>query len=257
MRRQFLSKNFELMSQLGRIKEVEVAPLNEIHESAALPPVPSGPSLEMDGMVRNEITKLVQNLWFRLPEGAGPRRVVFTGSESGNGCTWMCARAAEILASLVHGTVCVVDCGFRSASLHEQFAVKNHYGLADSLLKPGPIRDFVRPLSRPNLWMLSAGSGIENWQVLLTSKSLRQRLMELRAHFDYVLVDSSPLNTSHDAIVLGGLSDGVVLVLKANASRRETARKVLHELKAANIPVFGTVLNQRAFPIPDRIYKLL
>ena len=81
--------------------------------------------------------------------------------------------------------------------------------------------------------------------------------MELHTQFDYVLLDCSPLNISHDAIVLGGLSDGVVLVLKANTSRRETARKVLHELQGAKIPIFGTVLNQRTFPIPDRIYKLL
>jgi Mrp family chromosome partitioning ATPase len=79
----------------------------------------------------------------------------------------------------------------------------------------------------------------------------------LRAQFDYILLDVAPLNINNDGIVLGSLSDGVVLVLKANSSRRETARKALQELQAANIPIFGAVLNQRTFPIPDRIYRRL
>ena len=81
--------------------------------------------------------------------------------------------------------------------------------------------------------------------------------MELRAAFDYVLIDAPPLNICNDAVVLGGLSDGVVLVLKANSSRRDTARQALEQLRAANIPIFGAVLNQRTFPIPDGIYKKL
>jgi Mrp family chromosome partitioning ATPase len=47
------------------------------------------------------------------------------------------------------------------------------------------------------------------------------------------------------------------LIVKANSSRREIARKALQELQAANLPVLGAILNQRTFPIPEKIYKLL
>jgi protein-tyrosine kinase len=53
------------------------------------------------------------------------------------------------------------------------------------------------------------------------------------------------------------LSDGVVLVLKANSSRREAARQALNEMQSANVRVLGAVLNQRTFPIPEKIYKRL
>lgn len=229
-------------------EEAETAPLTDTKASA--------PSLEMDTRVRDEIGKLVQNL-FRSPNVKGPRRVVFTGTESGNGCSWMCARISEILASQVHESVCVVDCNLRSPSLHQQFAIENHYGLSDALLRSDPIRQYARPLTRTNLWILSCGSTVEGWQAQLASERMRQRLTELRAQFDYVLLDVAPLNICNDGIVLGGLSEGVVLVLKANSSRRETARKALQELQAANIPIFGAVLNQRTFPIPDGIYQRL
>jgi Mrp family chromosome partitioning ATPase len=70
-------------------------------------------------------------------------------------------------------------------------------------------------------------------------------------------MDAGPMNASNDAIILGGLSDGVVLMLKAHSSRRETARKAVQELQSANVRTLGAVLNQRTFPIPEKLYKRL
>ena len=91
----------------------------------------------------------------------------------------------------------------------------------------------------------------------MASGGLRQRLTELRSQFDYVLIDVAPTNTCNDGIVLGSSSDGIVLVLKANSTRRDIARKALQELRAANLPILGAILNQRTFPIPDNIYNRL
>jgi len=212
--------------------------------------------LDVDGPVREEIAKLVLNL-FLLPGTQGPRQVVFTGMEAGTGCSWMCARVGEVLASQISGSVCVVDCNLRSPGLHQQFAINNHFGLSDALVQSNPVHQYARQLSRKNLWLLSCGSSIENWQEQVASENLRLRLAELRTQFDYVLMDVAPLNTCNDCIVLGNLSDGVVLVLKANSTRREAAQTALKDLKAANIPILGAVLNQRTFPIPDRIYNWL
>jgi len=55
--------------------------------------------------------------------------------------------------------------------------------------------------------------------------------------------------------MLGRNAEGVVLVLRANASRRETARKAVHDLETAQVRVLGAVLNHRTFPVPERIYK--
>jgi len=80
---------------------------------------------------------------------------------------------------------------------------------------------------------------------MLGSDRMRSRLTELRMAFDYVLIDAPPLNACNDAVILGALSDGVVLTLKANSSRRETAKKAVQELAAANVRTLGAVLNQR------------
>jgi protein-tyrosine kinase len=214
---------------------------------------PSTHSLEMNDTVRDEISKLVQNL-FLMQEV--PRRVVFSGAESGCGCSWMCAHAAEVLASQGRGSVCVVDCNLRSPGLHKQFGTENHLGFSDAVLGSEPIRQYARRLSR-NLWLMSAGTENKGTQVVLGSERMRSRLAELNATFDYVLIDAAPMNTSNEAILLGGCSDGVVLVLKAHSSRRESAQKVLQQLHASNVRALGAVLNQRTFPIPESLYKRL
>ena len=260
-----MSRNFELLSQLGRMQEL-VQPENERmefsqEEPQAVPAAvavteedmsPATPTLELSGVARDEIDKLVQNL-FLSPQGS--RRVVFSGPESGCGATWTCAHAADSLAQS-RGTVCVVDCNLRAPGLHAQFGTPNHHGLSDALVGSGPIREYVHRLSR-NLWLLSCGSSPEAGHKLLATDRMRSRLAEIRNAFDYVLIDAAPLNASNDAVILGGLSDGVVLMLKAHSSRRETARKAVQELQAANVRTLGAVLNQRTFPIPEKLYKRL
>jgi Mrp family chromosome partitioning ATPase len=58
-------------------------------------------------------------------------------------------------------------------------------------------------------------------------------------------------------MVFGGQSDGLVLVLKANSTRRDSTREITQQLQAANIRMLGAVLNQRTFPIPEGIYSKL
>lgn len=254
-----MSRNFELFRQLGRGQEI----LQEVEKpSPALTEEPLVESLVPTttfaalGNVREEVNKLVRNLFF-VPGADAPRHVVFAGTESGTGCSWISSHVAEILAPQVRGSVCLVDCNLYAPSLHERFNAPNHHGLNDALVGSGSIRQYLHRLSPSNLYLLSSGSVQEIQQALLASDSMRSRITELYSQFDYVLFDVASLNTCNDGFVLGGLADGIVLVLRANSSRRETALKALQELEATQVEVLGTVLNQRTFPIPDAIYKYL
>jgi Mrp family chromosome partitioning ATPase len=249
-----MSKNFELLQQADKLHDI--SNLSQSRPSLPLESAASVPSLEMGEAARDEITKLVRRL-FQIPGTEAPRMVVFAGTEKGNGCSWLCARLAEFLATQVSGSVCLLDCNFRSPSLHQEFGLPNHYGLSDALRRNDAIQPYLRSLSRPNFWLFSCGSPVENGQALLGSDRMRLLVQELREEFDYIIVDAAPLDAGTDSIVLGGLSNGVVLVLKANSSRRDTAAKAVQELHTANVPVRGVVLNRRTFPIPEAIYKHL
>ena len=265
-----MSRNFELLHEAGKVQEMlrkpaqiirrpvdEIrSPVDEIRVPFPDAPVlPSTPAIQTEGAAGEEMLKLVQRLF--LASAHGHRQIVFAGTEPGNGCSWICAHAADILASQVAGSVCVVDCDVQSPSLHLEYKVQNQFGLAEALLGDEPIRQYMQPLSRPNLWLLSGGSANETSQQLLTSGTMRRRLSELRAEFDYVLLDVAPLSAGDQGRILGKWCDGVALVLKENSSGRKATRKAVENLKAAQVPVVGAVLNQRTFPIPESIYNRL
>jgi len=252
-----MSKNFELLQQV----ELNGGSAPAAQSGTPLP-FQSGngnghaPRLNLDRVTQEESLRLVQSIF--LSAGPTPPRVVmFAAIDSGSGCSHVCAQAAEVLASNVAGSVCLVDANLRTPSLPDFFGVTNHHGLTDSLRGTGSIRGFAKNLRLPNLWLLSCGSLAADSSALLNSELMKARIAELRKEFDYVLIDSPPLNTYSDGIVLGQLSDGVVMVLEANATRREAATRVAEGLRAKQIRVLGAVLNKRTFPIPDKLYYRL
>jgi len=256
-----MSRNFELLQNLGK----EQVMVNTFAVEQNLPEpvlvtepqlVVSEPQLKLEPGEQEQLTKLVQRV-FLLPSADAPRVVVFTASESGNGCSWVCARVAETLAAQVTGPVCLVDANLRNPGLHYQFGVDNAQGLADALRGRQTIRSLARHLSRPNLWLVSCGSSPETSLPYLGSERVQQKLAELRNEAEYVLVDAPGMNVSHDAAALGAAADGVIVVLKANSSRRETARKAVQDMQAGKVRILGAVLNQRTFPIPTSIYNRL
>jgi len=112
---------------------------------------------EMEGWQREELTKLVRGV-FLAPGAESNHSVVLASSESGNGCSWICARAGELLATQVDGRVCLVDANFGRAKLHEDFGVPNHHGLLDALRQERSMGGYVSQLSRRNLASVSAGT---------------------------------------------------------------------------------------------------
>jgi len=262
-----MSRNFELLQRVELEREAEpvrevgrqqeqVSPASQTVEQIDWKPPLNGNSmaLETDAVVQDEISKLVQRL-FLLPNGC--RAVTFAGVEEGNGCTWLTARAADLLASQIAGTVCVVDGNFRAPDLHNCWHVENGPGLTDAMTEAGSIGKYCRPLDRENLWLLSVGSVAPNGRSWMGSEILRSRMAELRATFDFVLIDAPAVSQGGDAIVWGHLADGAVLVLGANDTQRETAHWDATELASANVRVLGAVLNKRTFPIPDSLYSKL
>ena len=206
--------------------------------------------------LREQSLRLVQHL-FLTSEQTPPKAVMFAAIDSGNGCSHVCALTSQLLAENVSGAVCLVEGNFRTPSLPGLFGGTNHFGLADALRQEGAIRNFAKRTDRDNLWLLSSGRHGDDYLNLLNCDQMKGRISELRSEFSFVLIDAPPLNAYGDALLLGRLVDGVVLVLEANATRQEVALRKAENQRAANIQVLAAVLNKRTFPIPSALYKRL
>ena len=207
-----------------------------------------------DQIAEGEYAKLVQRVFLR-PTGDAPQVVVFSGIDSGNGCTRVCRKTAEVLAGASSGTVCLVDAD--SYSSHSQQAERDLSSPREPLQNSGPIRSYVHEMETPNLWTLSRGCAGSTHNNPIAIDIVRARLQELRQEFDRVLIDAPPLNQCGDAMAFAQLGDGLIVVIEANATRRQTARKVMETLGQSGVTVLGVVLNKRMFPIPERLYRQL
>jgi Mrp family chromosome partitioning ATPase len=210
--------------------------------------------LDLHDIAREEITKLVRRVFFAVGSNA-PAVVMFTAVEHGSGCSWLCSRAAEILADAAEDSVCLVDANLRDPDIHRHFGVANPGGLARAVIEPGSMKKFAHQLNDRNLWLLSSNPANTDSKTLPNLDRILVRMPQLRAEFRHVLIDAPPASLYGDALGLGQTADGVVLVMEANETRRETARRAKEVLEAAGLKLLGAVLNKRVFPTPEMIYR--
>ena len=248
-----MSRNFDLLQRFaretqGRNQAVPVAGVARTYE---MRPVPDAHALS-----REELVRLVRTV-FLSPVGPSPRVVVFTAAEPGSGCSSICLGTAQALAAQMEGTVCVVDSNLRHPSLHMGCGVERQRGLSEILLEPGPLQGTISKLPGENLWFLSCGLANARSTGIVNSSRLSACIAELRQKFTYVLMDSPCVSMYSDATSLGQCADGVILIVSANSTRRETARRAKENLQAAGARLLGAGLNKRTYPIPRAIYERL
>jgi len=147
--------------------------------------------------------------------------------------------------------VLLIDADLRRPRLHDLFNVANDRGLTDVLqhshspefVDNSPLEALVQPTSIPDLWVLPRGPVHPNLAGLLLSSDLSFLLQRFRRDFDLVLIDTPPMMLYSDARALGKLSDGLVMVVRANTKSREELQTAYQKLVQDQIPVLGTILN--------------
>jgi hypothetical protein len=243
-----MSRNFELSQQMeqqeGVSSDLFVAAGAETKRE-------EGASRNTNGHAPAEILRLVHTLF--LSGGLStPRQVLFCGVDAGEASGRLCVQAGEVLATELPLPVCVVDTKVRAPSLHRFF----HANGVSTSRGNGSGRFHARQMGN-NLWFLAPENLLSNGDSALGAEQLRSNLREVRKEFAYVLIDAEQVGQQTDAAALGQATDGVVLVLEANATRRVAALSAKEALEAAGVRLLGTVLNDRTFPIPENLYRKL
>jgi Mrp family chromosome partitioning ATPase len=245
-----MSKNFELLQRIAKDSL-----FNYPCDPAALPRRTPFAIPSKRESPDSEIAKLVQRLFSQAGKVNGPKVVSFSGIARDDRSSWICARTGEALAEQVDNSVCIVEANFQSPQSHVHLAAPNSIGLAEALTAKGPIRNFAMPLRGGNLWLIP--SGLVKPGIPASLERYRERFAELREAFDYILISAPALRRETEATFIGQLADGVALIVEANHSRRETVRRAIEQLESARVRILGAVLDQRTFPIPEKLYRML
>ena len=187
------------------------------------------------------------SLWFAGQSGKRPRMFVLTSPNAREGKTTLTSNLGIALAN-TNRRVLLIDGDIRKPRLHTVFNVSNRWGLGNLLADDCPIEDYifediVLKTSVPGLFVLPAGTGNMNISSLRYHERLSDLLMRFRLEFHAVLMDTPPMLEFSDARVLGRLSDGVIMVVRASETSRDDAAAVYRRFQEDGTPVLGSILN--------------
>jgi succinoglycan biosynthesis transport protein ExoP len=172
----------------------------------------------------------------------GGQVVLVTGTAPQEGKTTTIVNLARLLAGAGERTV-IVDCDLRRAQLHQRAGVPREPGFTDVFVRKEPLASVVRGTSVANLSIVSAGPLPPNPPALLARRDLATLFDTLRAGFEWVLVDSPPLASVTDALLLARHADHTLLVVQHNKVDKKLVKRSVAALHKVTPHVLGVVLN--------------
>lgn len=239
-----MSRNFELLSQLEAEFPFERISKRDVPASAK-----PADRVRQAGTSQEFVT-IAQTI-FLSGDANAPHQVVLCGVDRDSGSSEICINLGRALAKSSARPVCLIDANLQSARL-------------ERLLNAGrliPLPDMDADLCRniePNLWLAELGGPSTQMDAGLPSaQQMKERFTALRPRFDFILIDVPGANVGGDASILGQLADGAILVIEANSTRKVAALKAKQSLEGTNVRILGSLLNNRTFPIPERLYRKL
>lgn len=177
-----------------------------------------------------------------LGEDGQPRRVLLITSPSkGDGKSVTAANLALTMAQEFNRRIVLVDADLRWPGVHELLGIPQAPGLAELLAGELTLDQAIVDLPDFNLSVLPAGLTPERPAELLGSLAMRRALDTLRARYDRVVIDMPPVVPLADVGVVAPQVDGVVLVVRAGATKKPQIERALSVFESNRL--VGLVLN--------------
>jgi succinoglycan biosynthesis transport protein ExoP len=232
---------------LGFIPEMsgEFAPSNVIKQVEATI-VATTPKSIVSEAYRSLRTSVLFSMLHESAEAHEPGSVVLiTSSEPSEGKSCTTANLGIAMAQSGRKTL-IIDCDFRKPVMHQVFGVSNENGFADVLTNAhisGSKRGLIKRTAIPNLDVIPCGKIPSNPSELLGSEITRVAIGALRERYETILIDSPPVNTVTDPVILSGLATGVIIVIRAGMTRRDLVQRTRNQLRSVSAKILGGVLN--------------
>jgi capsular exopolysaccharide synthesis family protein len=210
---------------------------------------------------QRELNQLWGGIFFAVSESA-PRVVAVTSALRQEGVTQIAtALAMAGVESHTDQRIALVDCNLRHPRIAALLGLEAAPGLSDILNARATLENALNPLtvadSDRDLSVLTAGTEDGQPLGLFRSRQFKSLIGMLREQFDHVILDVPATNLYPDPQVIGSIADGVVLVVHAARTRRETVAEAKKRLEIARAKLLGVVLNRRTYPIPGFLYRSL
>lgn len=171
-----------------------------------------------------------------------PQTILLTSCGPAEGKSTTCANLGIVMAQ-AEKKVLIMDCDLRKPALHKIFGLRNFRGAVNVLAGEHSLHDAVQDGPEEGLKVLTVGSIPPNPAELLSSERFAGLMRQVRQEYDYVLLDAPPIELVSDASILASHTDGALLVLDAQKTRKNNLRRAVHSLQGFGTNILGTVMN--------------
>ena len=139
--------------------------------------------------------------------------------------------------------VLLIDADLRRPSISRLLVEKASPGLSEILVGDATEFEAIRPGIYPNLDIMFSGDVPPNPSELLSSERMQELIETCAEYYDYILVDTPPVNVVTDACIIANLLDGVFLLVREKSTKKENVRQAINNLQLTGANVLGYVLN--------------
>jgi len=188
--------------------------------------------------------------------GRAPKSLLVTSSLPGEGKTTTAVNTAISLAQ-TGASVVIIDADMRRPRLQSIFDMHGQLGLSSILssdISADDMLAMVRNDEESGLNILTSGPIPPNPAELLGSDQMRRLLAALQANYTHVVVDSPPVSSFTDGVLISTMVDGVLLVVHGGKSSRHIVRRSKQLLNDVGAKIFGVVLNNINLQSHDYYY---
>lgn len=175
-------------------------------------------------------------------EAEFPNVFVLSSSLPGEGKSISSANLAIAMAQM-NAKVLLVDADLRKPVQNKLFSASNVRGLSTVLIGETMLDVTVKKEVRPNLDLLTSGKIPSNPSELLGSAAMHKLIGQLSGMYDYVIIDTPPVNVVTDALTFASHTAGLLLAVCPSICKHDHLKKSVESAKLANVHILGAFLS--------------
>ncbi len=168
--------------------------------------------------------------------------IAVSSSNPGEGKSTSAANLAVVLAQ-TGSKVLLIDADMRKPVQHKIFKVRNNEGLSTLIIKKSSVTNSVKSNIINNLSLLTSGPIPPNPSELLASDNFKALMDKFSSQYDYIIIDTPPINVVSDAMLIKDLISGIMLIVRYASTTYDELSNCMKQIKLAQANVLGFVIN--------------
>ncbi len=147
-----------------------------------------------------------------------------------------------ITLSQLNKKVVILDTDSRKPSIHKKIKITKDKGCMDYLLGTHTLEDITVNYNS-YLDIITSGAKVKNPTELFSDAKFTELLSELSEKYDFVILDTPPINLVSDTLIIAQKSDALIMVVRANTTKYEAFEAAYDSLKVLDIELDGVIIN--------------